>query len=141
MPKIVGGCLCGAVRYTSEAEPVLTAVCHCNHCQKQGGSAFSVIIALPKRSLRVEGYLEVYQDTGESGLPVVRKFCPRCGSPIMSEVAVTPELEWLKAGTLDDPSWFEPQMHIWCDHTQPWVSIDGSLPAYERNPPLAPLTG
>ena len=35
MPKLEGGCLCGAVRYTSEAEPALTAVCHCPDCQKQ----------------------------------------------------------------------------------------------------------
>jgi len=48
MTNIVGGCLCGAVRYESEAEPVLTAVCHCRDCQKQTSSAFSVLVALPK---------------------------------------------------------------------------------------------
>ena len=55
MPNIVGGCLCGAVRYESEAEPVLTAVCHCRDCQKQTSSAFSVLVVLPKDSLRTEG--------------------------------------------------------------------------------------
>jgi hypothetical protein len=33
MSKITGGCLCGSVRYTSEAEPALVAVCHCATCQ------------------------------------------------------------------------------------------------------------
>ena len=55
MPNIVGGCLCGAVRYESEAEPVLTAVCHCRDCQKQTSSAFSVLVVLPKDNLRTEG--------------------------------------------------------------------------------------
>ena len=47
MPKISGGCLCGSVRYTSEAEPALVAVCHCATCQKNTGSAFSLNLALP----------------------------------------------------------------------------------------------
>ena len=48
MSKIVGGCLCGKVRYASTADPVMTAVCHCKDCQKQAGTAFSVIVAVPK---------------------------------------------------------------------------------------------
>jgi predicted ester cyclase len=72
---------------------------------------------------------------GESGLPVLRKFCPKCGSAIVSEVVATPDLEWLNAGTLDDPSWFRPQMNLWCDSAQPWVSIDDTIRAYAGNPP------
>jgi hypothetical protein len=55
MSNIVGGCLCGSVSYEADAEPVLTALCHCKHCQKQTSSAFSVLVALPKGSLRFEG--------------------------------------------------------------------------------------
>jgi hypothetical protein len=137
MPNIVGGCLCGEVRYESEAEPVLTALCHCTHCQKQTSSAFSVLVALPKGSLRMEGPpLAFFEDIGDSGLPVLRKFCPQCGSPIVSELVATPDLDWLKAGTLDDPSWLGPQMNIWCSSAQPWVGIDDAIPAYAGNPPL-----
>ena len=64
MPNIVGGCLCGAVRYESEAEPVLTAVCHCRDCQKQTSSAFSVLVVLPKDSLRTERGLGFRADRG-----------------------------------------------------------------------------
>ena len=95
MPNIVGGCLCGSVRYESEAEPVLTALCHCRHCQKQTSSAFSILLALPKGSLRTEGQaLAAFEDVGdESGLPVIRRFCPQCGSAIMTEIAATPDLD------------------------------------------------
>ena len=138
MPNIVGGCLCGAVRYQSEAEPVLTAVCHCRECQKQTSSAFSVLVVLPKDSLRTEGRaLASVRTVGEdTGLTTTRRFCPECGSAIVSAVGATPELEWLKAGTLDDTSWLRPQMHIWVSSAQPWVSLDDDIPAYERNPPL-----
>ena len=138
MSNVVGGCLCGSVRYESEAEAVLTAVCHCRDCQKQTSSAFSVLVALPKGSLRTEGQALASVETvgDDTGLPIIRRFCPKCGSAIMSEIAATPELEWLKAGTLDDPSWLRPQLHMWSDSAQPWVSIDDTIPAYERNPPL-----
>ena len=137
MSKLDGGCLCGAVRYTSEAEPVLTAVCHCTSCQKQTGSAFSILVAIPKGTLRLEGRdLAASEGVGESGQPVIRRFCPDCGSPVVSYVAAAPGLEWIRAGTLDDMSWYEPQMHIWCGSAQPWVSIDDGLPRFEKNPTL-----
>ncbi len=137
MTNIVGGCLCGGVRYASDAEPVLTALCHCTNCQKQTSSAFSVVVAIPKGTLRLEGReLAAFNDQGDTGQPVTRRFCPDCGSPIVSEVSATPDLEWVKAGTLDDMSWLQPQMNIWCDTAQPWVDIDDSLPKFEKNPPL-----
>ena len=137
MADIVGGCLCGNVRYSSDAEPVMTAVCHCSHCQTQTSSAFSILVAVPKGSLRIEGEpLAAYETRGESGQPIIRKFCPNCGFPVVSDVAVTPDLEWIKAGTLDDTSWLQPQVHWWCDSAQPWVKIDETVPAFAGNPPL-----
>ena len=133
--RIAGGCLCGAVRYTSEAEPVVSLVCHCPHCQKQTSSAFSILVAVPMGTLRLEGRdLAAFEDVGESGQPVTRRFCPECGSPIVSHVSATPDLEWIKAGTLDDPSWFKPQMQIGCGSAQPWGSFDASFPRFEKNP-------
>ena len=68
MPKIAGGCLGGGVRYTSEAEPVLTALCHCADCQKQTSSAFSILVAVPKGTLRLEGQnLATFHGVGSLG--------------------------------------------------------------------------
>ena len=76
MSKMNGSCLCGSIRYTCDAEPLLTAVCHCPHCQKQSGTSFSVIVAVPKDSLTIAGQtLKTFDDVGESGLPVLRRFC------------------------------------------------------------------
>jgi hypothetical protein len=115
----------------------MTAVCHCSHCQTQTSSAFSILVAVPKGSLQIGGEpLGAYETQGESGQPVIRKFCPNCGSAIVSDITVTPDLEWIKAGTLDDTSWLQPQLHMWRDSAQPWVNIDDAIPAFERNPPL-----
>lgn len=136
MSKVSGSCLCGAVRYESAAEPVLVGVCHCKHCQKQSGSAFSMMVAVPKGTLKLTGEpLAEFHDVGESGQPVVRRFCPKCGSPITSDAAITPMLDWIKAGTLDDTSWFKPQFHMFCDHAQAWARLEDGVPHMPRNPP------
>ena len=43
-----GGCLCGAVRYTAEADPTSATVCHCRDCQKFTGSAFAALVLMTK---------------------------------------------------------------------------------------------
>ncbi len=79
MPEIRGGCLCGAVRYASDAEPVMVAVCHCATCQKNTGSAFSLNVGLPSDSVTMEGdSLVTYEDrAGASGNPFYRSFCSK----------------------------------------------------------------
>jgi hypothetical protein len=32
---ITGGCLCGAIRYACDAEPLGAYLCHCTDCQPQ----------------------------------------------------------------------------------------------------------
>ncbi|MDT7838563.1 GFA family protein [Aquabacterium sp. OR-4] len=133
--KIVGGCLCGAVRYQADAQPMVVALCHCTHCQRQSGSAFSVNVGVPKGSLRfTAGATAVYQDMGSSGQPVYRHFCGRCGSPIFSDVVARPGMDWLKAGTLDDRSWVQPTLSLWCDSAQPWVSQPEGATRFGKGP-------
>jgi hypothetical protein len=126
MSKITGGCLCGSVRYVSDAEPALVAVCHCSTCQKNTGSAFSLNIGLPSSSVSVTGKsLATYEDhTGASGKPFFRAFCSRCGSPIYGRGEAYSGITFIKAGTLDDPSWVKPGIHMWCADKQPWVAIE-----------------
>jgi hypothetical protein len=134
MSKIVGGCLCGKIRYSSTAEPVMTAICHCKNCQKQAGTAFSVIVAVPKPTFSISGPLKTYNETGSSGKPVHRNFCPECGSPITTEVDAMPALVFIKAGTLDDTSSLAPTMEIFCSSAQPWTNRPNKLQKFARAP-------
>jgi len=136
--RLNGGCLCGSIRYSCDAEPLATAICHCPYCQKQTSSAFSVVVAVPKGSLKIEGdTLKTFEHPGDTGQPVQRNFCGNCGSPIMSYCAVWPAMEFIKAGTLDETSWLNPTMEIWCQTAQPWVTIDRTRQLADRNPQLA----
>ncbi len=138
MSAISGSCLCGAIRYTCTAPAVMVAACHCTHCQKQSGSAFSVNVAIPKGSLQfTAGEPRRYEDRGTSGLPVYRHFCGDCGSPLFSDVVATPQLDWLKAGTLDDTSWVKPGANLWCESAQRWVVFAEGSARFAQNPPVA----
>jgi hypothetical protein len=53
MAELKGGCLCGAVRYTTTAEPVGSGVCHCRDCQRFTGSAFGALVYVPKETLTI----------------------------------------------------------------------------------------
>jgi hypothetical protein len=135
--KIKGSCLCGAVTYSSEAEPVITAICHCTDCQKQTGTAYSVVVGVPGDALDVSGEaLSSHTTTGEDhGQPVERKFCSACGSPIVSIVTTAPEVVYLKAGTLDDTSWLEPSVEVWGRSALSFVE-PGGRPRLERGPDM-----
>jgi len=136
MRKIQGQCLCGAVRYHSDAVPLMTAICQCKHCQRQTGTTFSILVAVPRGSLVFDGVEpDTYRDLGESGLPIARRLCSRCGSPIFSAPDSMPGMDFIKAGTLDDTSWLRPELAVWCDTAQPWLQLPADLPKLPRNPP------
>jgi hypothetical protein len=134
MPQITGGCLCGKVRYNANVEPTFTGICHCEDCQKFTGSAFSVVVAVPKSALSVQGKVSTFSKSGDSGKSIERQFCPECGSSIIDEAQVMPDTVMISAGTLDDPTWVKPAMQIFCDSAQPWVELGGRLQSFPKMP-------
>ena len=133
MEARTGGCLCGNIRYAINAEPALTIVCHCTHCQKASGSAFSTNFVVPRADVAFSGgEMSAYDDQADSGNRLRRSFCPTCGSSIMSESSGRPGVAVMKAGTLDDPSSIRPTMQIWTRSAQPWVRFAAEMVSMEK---------
>ena len=133
--KIEGGCLCGKVRYSADVEPTFVGVCHCKNCQKGTGSAFSVVVALPTPALTVQGTLQTFTGRGDSGKATYRRFCPACGSALIDEAELMPNITMIMAGTLDDASWVKPASEIFCDSAQQWVQLGGERRLSPKMPP------
>ena len=110
-----GRCLCGAVSYSLNGPIQITAICHCKHCQRQSGSAFSIIVGVLTPDYQQSGETSVFHDTGDSGGAVERHFCAKCGSPILSKVTSLPDLLFIKAGTLDNTTDIQPEIEAFCD--------------------------
>ena len=136
MQKISGKCLCGSIEYATDAEPVFSIICHCDDCQRQTGTAFSMTVGVPKATVvfKNEDKLKEYVGESASGNPVRRKFCQDCGSPIIAMIAMAPDMYMIKAGTLNDKSWLKPTHQFWCSTKQPWLELSDELEKHDRNP-------
>ena len=126
----VGGCLCGAVRYSVSTEPVFVGVCHCEDCRKFSGSAFSFLVAFAKPDLHIHGEIETFSKPGDSGQPILRQFCPKCGSSILENTETRPELVLLNGGTLDNSAEFSPTVQIYCDRELNWTQLSADIQRY-----------
>jgi len=131
---IKGGCLCGAVRYTAETDAVSATVCHCRDCQKFTGSAFATLLAVAKEALEIQGTMKTYTSLGGSGNPILRHFCPDCGSSIAEEPGGRPGVVILNVGTFDEPNLAKPGREIFRDDALSWLHIDGDIPRFPRRP-------
>jgi hypothetical protein len=122
-----GRCQCGQITYELTGDLIATAVCHCDHCQRQSGAAFSVNLIVHESQMAVSGDLSTFEDRGEHGdaVYVYRRFCGQCGTPIFSAMVEPAGILAVKAGTLDDKSGVRPTVEVWCDHKQPWVELPG----------------
>ena len=135
MPTLFsGGCACGAIRYECSAAPVVALNCHCRDCQRVSGSAFCSVLYVPRTALTISGQSQYYEFRAASGNRVSRGFCPHCGAPVFLQAELAPDLQGLRAGSLDDPSWFRPQMQVWTARAQPWDHIDPALPRFAKEP-------
>jgi hypothetical protein len=134
MPELTGGCLCGRVRYAVHGEPMFSGICHCRNCQRYTGSAFETLIAFPAESVSVRGELKTYDNIGDSGKILHRRFCPNCGSGVIAEPDVMPGLIVVLAGTLDDPAAFKPTMDLYWSKVQPWICTSEARTRFAEMP-------
>jgi len=135
MSKITGSCLCGSVKYAADAEPAMTVVCHCADCQRQTGTAFSVNVLVPNDQVDMSGdSLTQYVVKGASGEDVVRNFCNKCGSPLPTYLPAFNHLAAVKVGTMDDSSWVEPGIQIWCENAKTWGVLNDENQKAPQNP-------
>jgi len=132
-----GGCSCDTVRYRLTDEPMFVHCCHCLNCQRQTGSAF--VINLLTESERVEllaGEPEAVDVPRDDGSMQRIYRCPDCRVAVFSEYT-WPEVKFVRAGTLDEPSSVSPDVHIFTRSKLPWVQLPDGVPAvdvyYDRN--------
>lgn len=131
-----GGCACGAIRYESIAEPVMMLYCHCRDCQRSSGGPFSSFVIVPAEAFKlVQGSLRFHDSPSEAGGRTHRGFCPECGVPNVVNTDSAPQIVAIRTASMDDPSWFNPQVDVWTSDAQPWDHMDPAIPKYELYPP------
>jgi len=129
-----GGCLCGAVRFQVLGAPMIVHACHCTVCQRRTGSAFAVNLWIESDNINLlQGELESRTAPGiKADSPSESWYCPGCGTCLWTHFAASPaRSRFVRAGTLDNPAAFAPDVHIFTSTKQPWVTIPDKVPAFE----------
>lgn len=124
-----GGCLCGAVRYRIEGEPLSSGVCHCESCRRTASAP-----RLPFLGVRSAGfrYTEGAPVDYASSPSVTRSFCGRCGSPLTYRRHDAPDALDIMTVSLDDPNAIPPTFHVWTSEALAWDRLAGDLASYPR---------
>ena len=96
---IVGGCLCGTIRYEALAPPTKGAYCHCDLCKKSYGGLFMAGLGFKASGFQfVQGTPKYHRSSSIAR----RGFCADCGSPLVFIFDGDDEV-WVLLGSLDNP--------------------------------------
>ncbi|HTL55956.1 MAG TPA: GFA family protein [Candidatus Limnocylindrales bacterium] len=129
--KLQGGCSCGNVRYQLLSAPIRVHCCHCTDCQRHTGSAFVINAIIETSAIKIiRGTLEA--------VPVPRTYAPhdiyrcrKCKVALWSNYGRRPQIQFVRVGTLDDPSAIRPDIHIYTRTKVPWLKLPKGKPAFK----------
>jgi hypothetical protein len=123
-----GSCLCGAVRFTVDAELDQPNACHCTQCRKQTGH-FLASVSIPRTGLQVAGAegIRWYQSSAK----VRRGFCGTCGSTLFWDPV---QHDWIAVamGAFDGPTNTSLSLHIFVAEKGDYYAIADGLPQNDR---------
>ncbi|QRO00799.1 GFA family protein [Archangium violaceum] len=129
-----GGCLCGAVRYEAEGDPLFAGYCYCADCRKASGSGFIPFIGFASTAVRFSGETRQFRSKSFRGGEAVRNFCPVCGGLVFGGEVGKDESHTIYAGSLDDPSSFHPKMAIFTRDRPAWALLPPDFTAFDTMP-------
>ena len=128
---VEGGCLCGAVRYRVEGQPLHAGYCHCRMCQRAAGAPVVAWGAWPADRF---AWLQGKPGRFASSAKGERSFCPSCGTSLTSVDPGDRRLVEVTLASLDDPSLVTPEEHIWTMSRIPWLDVRDELPRRTGGP-------
>jgi hypothetical protein len=124
-----GRCLCGAVRYRLNGEPLVSGMCHCRTCRRTCAAPMLPFITFPlNRFTLTRGKPAEFHSSPQ----VTRSFCGVCGTPLTYRNDGHGDEIDVMTCSLDDPEVCPPSHHIWVSHKLGWVQLSDGLPAYDK---------
>ncbi len=128
-----GGCYCGHITYEITEAVLKKGVCHCHSCQKLTGGACWPFLLVKSESLQIHGQVKYITRQGDSGHNVHVSFCPECGTTLFGRPEAWPSIRTVSASTLDKAEDFIPDMHVWTEDRQTWISLSHDVVQFLKN--------
>jgi hypothetical protein len=130
---LLGGCLCGSVRFQVSAPIISAGYCHCTHCQKRTGTGSSANCRVPRDGFQLLSgaeHLRAFQPP--VGVP--KLFCSLCGSALFSGDPFSDEEVAVRLGAFDGDPGIRPQYRQFVDSAAPWEPLpDDGLVRHARS--------
>lgn len=126
MAEQMGRCLCGQVRYRAPAQPLWTALCHCESCRRACSAPIVGWMGFAPGDVHWTGERRFYQ----SSEVATRSFCPTCGTQMSFESTRWPGEVHLYAASLDAPETYVPELHCFHAERLAWLHLSDSLPKH-----------
>jgi hypothetical protein len=109
--------------------------CHCRDCQQATGTAYFAAVVVQESDFSLlSGEPGWYEKPAGKGHIMRRAFCAVCGSPVFLINGARTDFRALYAGSLDDPSWYQPSRDIYVASAQPWDVMPPDLPKVDGMP-------
>ncbi len=129
---IVGGCLCGVVRFEASPPTLFCAHCHCHWCRRAHGAAFVTWFGVREGSFAITSGADVLRAFASSAQSD-RGFCSRCGTTMLFRSSLAPGEVHIALACADVPIDRAPSAHIFYDAHVPWLDLRDDLPKYDRD--------
>ena len=121
---LTGGCLCGAVRWSSRISPKAVHYCHCSICRRWSGAPFATLAWFWRAGVNWTGEPALFRSS-----PIaVRSHCATCGTPLALSYDARDDIV-LSVGTFDTPESVVPAYHYGVESRLGWVDIGRGLPS------------
>jgi hypothetical protein len=128
---ITGGCRCGAIRYSAEAQPHHQALCWCADCRRSAGATPVGWMLFDQDAVAISGEVRSYASPPN----VTRQFCGTCGTGLFYlNAKMFPGQVDVQMGTLDQVDALAPQASIQAAEAPAWMEGLADLPRFERYP-------
>ena len=127
--QLSGQCICGAVTFSVDGDPVFQAYCHCESCQRAMSAPVAAVALFPKDCVQLAGETSTRTVTGQDGA-ALRISCVECGSRVANYPSgkASGSLIALFPALINEKDWFEPTLHIFCVDRA--LVVDDELPKY-----------
>ena len=118
----------------AEGDPSLAGHCYCADCRKASGSGFIPFMGFSSRAVRFSGQTRQFVSKAASGRDAVRNSCPVCGGLVFGGEIGKTDAFTIYAGSLDDPSSFDPKVAIFTRDRPAWAAIPPGLTVFDALP-------
>ena len=106
---VSGQCMCGAVRFSAQADKLSVVACHCDMCRRWSAGPF---MAINCREVEFEGGENIARIRSSNWAE--RGHCAKCGSNLFYHIVDRADYQ-MAAGLLDDQSGLRFSLQVFSD--------------------------